>query len=181
MPEQRAYAGRIAQRQETPVVAWKDRPFVEVVPGKVSGVPLLKGTRMPADAIMENYTDGVAADEIAEVFQLPADAVCGLLAFAVSKTLRSGRSLRECTYSASCGAPSKRSQACKRAQSKSGKDENINESVLRVWSEVMSKGRQYLSVLKELRVERYCSRRMDAFDIRNPPALKMKISPERKQ
>ena len=62
---------------------WTDCPEVEIVPGKVSGVPILKGSRMPADAILENYTSGLPADEIAEVFQLPADGVRGLLAYAV--------------------------------------------------------------------------------------------------
>ena len=63
---------------------WSDCPFVEVVPGKVSGVPILKGTRMPADALIENYADGLPGDEIAKVFELPASAVRELLAYAVA-------------------------------------------------------------------------------------------------
>jgi uncharacterized protein (DUF433 family) len=62
---------------------WTDCPLVDVNPEKVIGVPILRGTRMPAEAILENYTDGLAADEIAEVFQLPAESVRGLLAYAV--------------------------------------------------------------------------------------------------
>jgi uncharacterized protein (DUF433 family) len=61
---------------------WTDCPEVETVPGKVSGVPILKHSRMPADAILENYVDGMGADEIAEVFQLPVEGVRRLLAFA---------------------------------------------------------------------------------------------------
>ena len=34
---------------------WSDCPLVEVIPGKVSGVPLLKNTRLPVDAITGNY------------------------------------------------------------------------------------------------------------------------------
>ncbi len=34
---------------------WSDCPLVEVVPGKVSGAPLLKGTRLPVEAITGNY------------------------------------------------------------------------------------------------------------------------------
>jgi uncharacterized protein (DUF433 family) len=34
---------------------WSDCPLVEVVPGKVSGVPLLKSTRLPVEAITGNY------------------------------------------------------------------------------------------------------------------------------
>ena len=64
---------------------WTDCSEVETVPGKVSGVPILKHSRMPADAIVENYTSGLPADEIAEVFQLPAQAVHRLLAYAVKQ------------------------------------------------------------------------------------------------
>jgi uncharacterized protein (DUF433 family) len=73
----------MAHLQESPATNWTDCPLVESVPGKVSGVPILKGTRMPADAIVENYASGLPADEIAEVFQLPADSVRDLLAYAV--------------------------------------------------------------------------------------------------
>ena len=34
---------------------WSDCTLVEVIPGKVSGVPLLKNTRLPVDAITGNY------------------------------------------------------------------------------------------------------------------------------
>jgi uncharacterized protein (DUF433 family) len=34
---------------------WSDCPLVEIVPGKVSGAPLLKNTRLPVDAITGNY------------------------------------------------------------------------------------------------------------------------------
>ena len=34
---------------------WPDCPLVEVIPGKVSGAPLLKNTRLPVDAITGNY------------------------------------------------------------------------------------------------------------------------------
>ena len=61
---------------------WTDCPEVEVVPGKVSGVPLLKHSRMPADAILQNYRSGLGADEIADVFELPLDGVRKLLAYA---------------------------------------------------------------------------------------------------
>ncbi len=75
----------MAHAQDTPATDWKDCPFVEVNPAKVSGVPILKGTRMPADAVVENYEDGLPAEDIAEVFELPADHVRGLLAYAVQQ------------------------------------------------------------------------------------------------
>jgi uncharacterized protein (DUF433 family) len=34
---------------------WSDCPLVEIMPGKVSGAPLLKGTRLPVEAITRNY------------------------------------------------------------------------------------------------------------------------------
>jgi uncharacterized protein (DUF433 family) len=76
-----------AQLHEIPVMDWSGCPLVEVVPGKVSGVPILKGTRMPADAIMENFADGLPAEEIAEVFELPADSVRALLSYAAKRNL----------------------------------------------------------------------------------------------
>ena len=36
-------------------VDWSDCPLIEVIPGKVSGSPLLKNTRLPVDAILGNF------------------------------------------------------------------------------------------------------------------------------
>jgi uncharacterized protein (DUF433 family) len=36
-------------------IDWSDCPLVEVIPGKVSGAPLLKNTRLPVEAITGNY------------------------------------------------------------------------------------------------------------------------------
>lgn len=36
-------------------VDWSECPLVEVVPGKVSGAPLLRNTRLPVEAITGNY------------------------------------------------------------------------------------------------------------------------------
>ena len=67
---------------ETTGIDWIDCPVVEINPGKLSGTPILKGTRMPAYGIVENYADGLSADEIADLFELPTDSVKTLLAFA---------------------------------------------------------------------------------------------------
>lgn len=80
-----AYAQFMAHAQERTVMDWTDCPLVEVNPRKVSGAPILKGTRMPADAIVENYKSGLPANEIAEVFELPAESVRSLLAYAVKQ------------------------------------------------------------------------------------------------
>ena len=43
-----------------------EMPVVESVPSKVSGVWVLKGTRMPVSAIFENIEAGQAFDDILE-------------------------------------------------------------------------------------------------------------------
>ena len=48
----------------------KDCPLVEIIPGKVSGAPLLKGTRLPADTVLENYEGVSPVEEIAENFDI---------------------------------------------------------------------------------------------------------------
>ncbi len=83
---QRAYARFMASLQEpTVVVDWKDCSLVEVVPGKVSGVPLLKGTRLPANTILENYDGGSPVDEIADNFDISEPTIRGILAYAAEK------------------------------------------------------------------------------------------------
>lgn len=39
----------------TSIIDWSECPLLEVIPGKVSGAPLLKGTRLPVEAITGNY------------------------------------------------------------------------------------------------------------------------------
>jgi len=36
-------------------VDWSECPLVEVIPGRVSGAPLLKNTRLPVEAVTGNY------------------------------------------------------------------------------------------------------------------------------
>jgi uncharacterized protein (DUF433 family) len=49
-----------------PVLDWQDCDLVEIVPGKQSGVPLVKGTRIPAQQIVEESEWGSPVEEIAE-------------------------------------------------------------------------------------------------------------------
>ena len=37
------------------ILDWSQCPLVEVIPGKVSGAPLLRNTRLPVEAITGNY------------------------------------------------------------------------------------------------------------------------------
>ena len=50
------------------MLAWSQCPAVERVPGKVGGVWLFKGTRIPVSALFENLEGGARVDEFLEWF-----------------------------------------------------------------------------------------------------------------
>jgi uncharacterized protein (DUF433 family) len=54
-------------------VDWSECPLVEIIPGKVSGAPLLKNTRLPVEAITSNY-DAFRAEGLS-----PDAAIAGTL------------------------------------------------------------------------------------------------------
>jgi uncharacterized protein (DUF433 family) len=66
-------------------VDWSDFPLVEVNPRVQGGQPVLKGTRMPADAIVDNFNFGVEPVEIAAQFELPYASVEAVLNYAQSR------------------------------------------------------------------------------------------------
>lgn len=47
---------------------WSQCPAVERVPGKVGGVRLFKGTRVPVSALFENLQGGARVDDFLEWF-----------------------------------------------------------------------------------------------------------------
>jgi uncharacterized protein (DUF433 family) len=62
---------------------WDDCPLLEQVPDKVSGQPVVKGTRILADTIIEDYDLGSTVEEIQENYpSLPIDKIRELIAFA---------------------------------------------------------------------------------------------------
>lgn len=61
---------------------WSQCPAVESIPGKVSGAWVLKGTRMPVQAIFENLEAGLSLKEITEVFDVTEQEVKAVLHFA---------------------------------------------------------------------------------------------------
>ena len=62
---------------------WSGCDLVEVSPGKHSGDPLIKGTRIPADAIVSNFETGSPLEEIAENYPSASmETIKALLAFA---------------------------------------------------------------------------------------------------
>jgi len=65
-------------------IDWSECPLVDVKPGVQSGAPVLHGTRMPVDAIVDNFDYGVSVSEIAEQFELPPDRVEAIVAYAKS-------------------------------------------------------------------------------------------------
>jgi uncharacterized protein (DUF433 family) len=67
---------------ETPI-DWSNYGDAESVRGKVSGAWVLKGTRVPVQAIVDNAKDGFTAEQIAtEIFELPVERVREVLRFA---------------------------------------------------------------------------------------------------
>lgn len=67
---------------ETAIIDWTDCPIVEINPRKVSGTPILKGSRMPADGVVENYLGGSPIDEIADNFEILEADIRDLLLYA---------------------------------------------------------------------------------------------------
>ena len=69
---------------------WSGCDLVECVPGKVSGRPIVKGTRVLADQIVEEAALGSSVDQIIENYPaLTADTVQRLLTYANSHLLQS--------------------------------------------------------------------------------------------
>jgi uncharacterized protein (DUF433 family) len=64
---------------------WSDCRLVEMNPRKVSGAPILKGTRVQADAIVENFEGGSSVEEIAENFTISEATIRELLQFAFNR------------------------------------------------------------------------------------------------
>ena len=73
-------------------IDWGHCPLVETKPGVHSGAPVLRGTRLPVDAIVDNFDYGVKVAEIAEQFDVSPDQVEAILAYA--KSHRIARHLR---------------------------------------------------------------------------------------
>jgi uncharacterized protein (DUF433 family) len=62
---------------------WKQCELVEVIEGKQGGVPLVKGTRIPADQIIEEAELGSPIEEIAENYpSLTREKIHSLIAYA---------------------------------------------------------------------------------------------------
>ena len=65
-------------------INWSQCPLVEVKPNVQSGAPVLRGTRLPVSAIVDNFEDGLSAEEISEQFQISVERVQEILAYVAS-------------------------------------------------------------------------------------------------
>jgi uncharacterized protein (DUF433 family) len=83
-----------------PIIDWSECPLVEAIPGKVSGAPLLKNTRLPVDAITGNYDsfrdEGLSPEAaIAETLdcypQAGIDAIKAILRYRAEHQLQAQR------------------------------------------------------------------------------------------
>jgi uncharacterized protein (DUF433 family) len=72
-------------------IDWGGCELVEVVPGKVSGVAILKGTRLPAQTIVDNHDYGMTPAEIVDQFGVSEDQVLQILKYARSHSRRAVR------------------------------------------------------------------------------------------
>ena len=62
-------------------IDWSECPLVEIKPGVQSGASVLRGTRMPTNAIVDNFDYGMSVSEIAEQLELPPDRVRAIRCF----------------------------------------------------------------------------------------------------
>jgi uncharacterized protein (DUF433 family) len=63
-------------------IDWSECPLVETNSRILSGVPVLRGTRLPVRAVIDNYEYGLDAAEIAFQFQVSQRAVELILMYA---------------------------------------------------------------------------------------------------
>ena len=70
------------------MIDWQDCPEIERTPGKVGGVWVFRGTRIPVDALFENLNDGATVDELLEWFPgVTREQVHGMLEYASNSLL----------------------------------------------------------------------------------------------
>jgi uncharacterized protein (DUF433 family) len=65
-------------------IDWSQCSLVETNPRVQSGAPVLRGTRVPVNAIVDNSDYGMSPLEISQQFQVPQDRIEAILAYAKS-------------------------------------------------------------------------------------------------
>ena len=67
-------------------VDWSECPWVERIPGKVSGEPVIKGTRVPADTIVIDEELGQTPEQTHDNFpSVPVETIRKIRAWAHTK------------------------------------------------------------------------------------------------
>ena len=61
-------------------------PVLERIPGKVSGVWLFRGTRLPLWVVLDNLKTGASLDEVSDWFEIKRSKIEDVLNFLVSET-----------------------------------------------------------------------------------------------
>jgi uncharacterized protein (DUF433 family) len=65
-------------------IDWSECPLVDTNSRVQSGAPVLRGTRLPVSAVVDNYEYGLDAAEIAFQFQVSQESVESVLSYAQS-------------------------------------------------------------------------------------------------
>jgi uncharacterized protein (DUF433 family) len=65
-------------------IDWSECPLVEIKLEVQSGAPVLRGTRMPVSAIVDNFDYGLSVAEIAEQFEISPERVEAIVTYAKS-------------------------------------------------------------------------------------------------
>jgi uncharacterized protein (DUF433 family) len=68
---------------------WSGCSVIEVVPRKVSGLPVIRGSRVPADQVLENHDAGESVEDIVYHFDLNPDDIRAVLAYAARRQFTS--------------------------------------------------------------------------------------------
>jgi uncharacterized protein (DUF433 family) len=63
-------------------IDWSECPLVEFNARVQSGAPVLRGTRMPVKAIVDNFDYGMSVAEISEQFEISQDSIQAILSYA---------------------------------------------------------------------------------------------------
>jgi len=65
---------------KTELMDWNGCKWVESVPGRVHGTPVVIDSRMPADGVLENFDDGLTIEELEE-YGITREQIIGILEF----------------------------------------------------------------------------------------------------
>ena len=68
-------------------IDWAQCPLVVTKPRVESGLPVLRSTRPPVSAIIDNFEYGVSIAEIAEQFEIPRESVQAIVTCAKSHSV----------------------------------------------------------------------------------------------